>query len=54
MSQSICLYSELELYSRSVSHNIKKISAVDKIEEGWLHIIAAKWKMIRKANEQAL
>jgi hypothetical protein len=129
MSQSVCLYSELEPYSGSISHNpsdlpclirhliyaclfydvivvhrrnvlehpltlpafeilkpfvqsgqlwtsanesdslpenyleqkaqqlkdffVKKISAVDKIEERWLRIIPAEWKITRNANEQA-
>jgi hypothetical protein len=32
---------------------VKKISAVNKIEDRWLDIISAEWKIIRKGDEQA-
>ncbi len=32
---------------------IKKINAVNKIEDRWLDIISAEWKIIRKGDEQA-
>jgi hypothetical protein len=35
------------------SDYLKKISAVNDLEERWLNIIPAKWKITRNANEQA-